>query len=420
MFSTTTSESVSARQTRRSQTQRLSTLTHARETPIASSSKLPKDSPSVKQTSPSDLQASISTNLNDSKASKVPKRVLGKGKQKESVSDGEAPSGVIVAAGPRRKRRKLFDDENGSTNGHLSLHLSGQPSPSNSAIVAHSSDPPPLSSFPVKKTRDKHRGAKGESTKFYHYTPESSTPLRTTITIPPRSPAKPPEIPNRPSVGGKTVAGKTIAGYNSNVVAIPTPLQSKPSIKRIKLLVREPPPLISRPDQRPPPPRFGKSLPAFLTSYKWIDDREYDPASLEKAAVKEARIRNKIASLRQDGRLTLDAEAALALRGMVDRDARSVSAAYKERERPTDVWSSVVQSVIHHKHSKAWTGKQICAYIATKIRSYWDNEASKEGKAKAAEEKRLRALAKSTLKLVNSEWKKAVYVGVLHYFKRCC
>ena len=36
-----------------------------------------------------------------------------------------------------------------------------------------------------------------------------------------------------------------------------------------------------------------------------------------------------------------------------------------------------------------------------------------EDKARVGEEKRLRALAKMTLKLVRDEWKKAVYVSLM-------
>ena len=58
-------------------------------------------------------------------------------------------------------------------------------------------------------------------------------------------------------------------------------------------------------------------------------------------------------------------------------------------------------------------GRQIAAQIASKVQAYFDGLETKKLKAKEVEERRLRNLAKSTMKLVISEWKKAVYVSFL-------
>jgi hypothetical protein len=55
-------------------------------------------------------------------------------------------------------------------------------------------------------------------------------------------------------------------------------------------------------------------------------------------------------------------------------------------------------------------GKHVAGQIATKVQGYWDGYAAKKDRAKVMEEKRLRALAKSTVKMVITEWKKAVFV----------
>jgi helicase SWR1 len=44
------------------------------------------------------------------------------------------------------------------------------------------------------------------------------------------------------------------------------------------------------------------------------------------------------------------------------------------------------------------------------VQGYWDGHALREDKAKAQEERRLKALAKATIKMVTREWKKAVFV----------
>lgn len=65
------------------------------------------------------------------------------------------------------------------------------------------------------------------------------------------------------------------------------------------------------------------------------------------------------------------------------------------------------------------SGVEIASQISTAIRSYWDVQAVKREKAKAQEERRLRALAKATIKLVTAEWKKAVFVSFESVYFHC-
>lgn len=79
----------------------------------------------------------------------------------------------------------------------------------------------------------------------------------------------------------------------------------------------------------------------------------------------------------------------------------------------TDVWDAVLKAVVAKARSrpKKSLGRQTTSQIANKIQTYFDNLESKKIKAKEAEERRLRNLAKSTMKLVVGEWKKAIFVS---------
>ncbi|KAJ7188931.1 SNF2 family N-terminal domain-containing protein [Mycena filopes] len=54
-------------------------------------------------------------------------------------------------------------------------------------------------------------------------------------------------------------------------------------------------------------------------------------------------------------------------------------------------------------------GAVVAAQVAAKVQGYWDGEAAKVEKGRLVEEKRLRGVAKSVVRLVVGEWKKAVF-----------
>ncbi|KIJ66025.1 hypothetical protein HYDPIDRAFT_27228 [Hydnomerulius pinastri MD-312] len=77
---------------------------------------------------------------------------------------------------------------------------------------------------------------------------------------------------------------------------------------------------------------------------------------------------------------------------------------------PHDAWSHVVSAVVSRgKGAGHAKGRHVAAQIASRVQAYWDQSAVREDKAKAAEEKRVRALAKATVRIVVGEWKKAVF-----------
>ncbi|KAF5355172.1 hypothetical protein D9756_005695 [Leucocoprinus leucothites] len=189
---------------------------------------------------------------------------------------------------------------------------------------------------------------------------------------------------------------------------IPAPPPVSPSpfskIKRVKLVVRRPPPSYSHHRQRPLPPKHGSSLTKFLGSYKTLGDEEMNEEKTTKRALAEARIRKQEAEFRRQGRFIPGTDV------LFGSDPGTLP--YDPPKRTTtDTWDDIVKIVTARraKAPKKPIGQQIAGQIASKIQVYWDAQETKKDKARAQEEKRLRALAKATMKMVITEWKKAVY-----------
>ena len=63
------------------------------------------------------------------------------------------------------------------------------------------------------------------------------------------------------------------------------------------------------------------------------------------------------------------------------------------------------------------TGMQIAANVAKMVKVYWEQQAVKQDRARVQEEKKLRALAKSMMKLVTAQWRQAVFVRFSYLFQ---
>jgi len=132
---------------------------------------------------------------------------------------------------------------------------------------------------------------------------------------------------------------------------------------------------------------------------------------LERESQAEAEIREKVVKFKDEGRFIPGTQA---LFGTMPHEAP-----YTSPSRTTkDIWDAVVETVVVRARMmpKKPIGKQVAAQIASKVHAYFDGLETKKLKAKEVEERRLRNLAKSTMKLVTSEWKKAVYVSCLSLF----
>lgn len=177
--------------------------------------------------------------------------------------------------------------------------------------------------------------------------------------------------------------------------------QPKLKLKRIKLIVRRPPPLISHPAQRPPQPKSGSSLHVFLSS----TSERVDEAALEHQIHKEATLWERAYKLRQEGRFLPSSE-----KVTTESLAELRASSFTPPRTFKDMWDHVVESVTTYgRVRKTAIGQQIASQIAIKIRAYWDAQEAKKEKAKAITEKQLRVLARDTIRMVISEWKKAVF-----------
>ncbi|CCM02977.1 uncharacterized protein FIBRA_05092 [Fibroporia radiculosa] len=181
----------------------------------------------------------------------------------------------------------------------------------------------------------------------------------------------------------------------------------KSALKRIKLIVRAPEPVYTNPRQKPPPPRHGQSLTSLLSSYTILSDQDVDEAGIKQLVKKDAALWDRVDTLRRQGRFfpgrIYAGEDMLLVSGNHDASAGQPS---------RDVWAHVVDAVKARAQHRSINGRQVAAQVASRVRAYWDTRALKEDKVKLQEEKRLRALAKATVRMVVAEWKKAVHASI--------
>ena len=186
-----------------------------------------------------------------------------------------------------------------------------------------------------------------------------------------------------------------------------------PPIRRIKLIVRAPEPVFTNPKQKPAPPIFNKSVTSALASFTRIEDEDANEDVLEKEAFGRAVFLERVHAIRQQGRMLLSSEDA----------SRAVQTRPTiQRTLGADPWDHILDAVrARYRGQRETSGPEIAATIAAKVRTYWDLQSAKEGRVRLQQEKQLRALAKTTLKLVTTEWKKAVFVS--HFLgtqQSCC
>ncbi|KAG6830430.1 hypothetical protein H0H92_000733 [Tricholoma furcatifolium] len=196
------------------------------------------------------------------------------------------------------------------------------------------------------------------------------------------------------------------SSLSAPVIPVTSALPPKYLIKRVKLLVRRPPPNITNPRQRPPPTKYNSSVSTFLESYFTFNDEDADETTLTSHVKADAALLERAERFRQSGRLlpkfddTID----------VDNEG-GMDSSFSTVRKSNDHWDHVVETVCHV--STLWrkrsTGQQIAGQWAKAVRSYWDGQDQMKEKLKVQEERRLRALAKATIRMVTDEWKKAVF-----------
>ncbi|KAJ4471281.1 SNF2 family N-terminal domain-containing protein [Lentinula edodes] len=176
---------------------------------------------------------------------------------------------------------------------------------------------------------------------------------------------------------------------------------SLPPVKRIKLIVRRPAPLVSSPLQRPLPPKYNYSLSDFLSSYTTDGSEEVPSDTLVERARTRTNLLERIRKLREEGRL-LDDLSVLEL---------PPAEAANKQQKSSDIWCHCIVDAAAYLESKSDEPSEveIAEQIAKVIQNYWDVKTVKQEKMKAQEEKRIRALVKATIKLVVADWKKALF-----------
>lgn len=153
-----------------------------------------------------------------------------------------------------------------------------------------------------------------------------------------------------------------------------------------------------------------------------LDEQEQTLETLEKLAQQEAALREKIDRLNKQGRFVpfMYGESFKGLatgKAIAPVLAITANPNVRDPRRSKDVWEHIVETVVQRgRHGGAGggllvRGRQVAAQVANRIQVYWDQSAVREDKARVQEEKRLRALAKATVKMVVTEWKKAVFVS---------
>ncbi|KAG2153253.1 SNF2 family N-terminal domain-containing protein [Suillus clintonianus] len=213
-----------------------------------------------------------------------------------------------------------------------------------------------------------------------------------------------PEVVETPDVlGHKSTLPNDILSEPSQISARHEPPRPQLNIRRVKLIVRPPPPLYSNPRQQAPRPHFRSSLSKFLDSYISINDSDLREDDLNLMAQKKATLLDKMESFRQQGRLIVDNAT------FNEMSKTRGGASFQEPKQDRDAWDAVLEVITQRSRREQVKGRAITAQISSRIKAYWDQRAQREDKAKIHEERRLRALAKATIKMVTSEWKKAVF-----------
>lgn len=226
---------------------------------------------------------------------------------------------------------------------------------------------------------------------------------RKTVHTPSEDEMKSSQLPPPENLSSGLRGGRTRLSQRTAEVPEPQPIEGpKPFLRKIKLIVRKPPPAFSHPQQKPPPPSFNGSIPDFLSSYISLHrGKDVDIPTLEALAKRNAAIYSKRDRLRKEGRLFIGFDPGSSTKGGEEGPSRK-----------DDVWDSIVGAVASRDRVQDIQQRQlVIGQIVTGLKAYWGVQALKEDKIRALEEKRLRGLAKETIKLVVNEWKRAVLVS---------
>ncbi|KAH6910316.1 helicase SWR1 [Coprinopsis sp. MPI-PUGE-AT-0042] len=235
----------------------------------------------------------------------------------------------------------------------------------------------------------------------------------------------PGEVSNAPTSSsrkGRFQKGKKKARKEAPPVSHPPSPQVEPStdislppthVKRVTLTIRKPPPTYTNFLQIPPPPFYNGSLTQMLKAFKTTGGKEVNGQTYRKKLQSETALRNKEYAFRLEGRFIPGTDVLFGTKLDIDTP---LPTPYEPPSRTTtDHWDTVVEAVIATAKSKPSRskkgsfGQQVAKQVASCVQGYWAAQNARNAKSKLQEEKRLRTLAKSTIKEVVAAWKQAVF-----------
>jgi helicase SWR1 len=171
-------------------------------------------------------------------------------------------------------------------------------------------------------------------------------------------------------------------------------------IKRVKLIVRPPPPLVSNPEQRPGRLLYNGRLNTLLKSFVILSEDVLTPQDVQRMVQEEASVREKGRDMR--------------LRGLLRPSFLSEQddgEDFPYSTTPHDTWAAVVASVIeqYSTRSTALSSEKACQNVAGLVFAHSQENENEALAQERAEERRLVRLAKTVANLVIAEWRKAVF-----------
>ncbi|EJD41611.1 hypothetical protein AURDEDRAFT_186421 [Auricularia subglabra TFB-10046 SS5] len=178
----------------------------------------------------------------------------------------------------------------------------------------------------------------------------------------------------------------------------PTPESPFKHIKRVRLIQRIP---YSHPAQVPPLPKHGRSLRALSESYIDLGDDGPPPGqTLEQWERDEIALRRKIDDFRRAGRLPPDMRG----RALDAPDDPDVGGPWRAVVEEVEARGGV--SMLRHRLADAQAGAN---RVAKLIAAHFAKLLGTDDQRRRLEERRLRKLAKDTIRDVTNEWRKAVF-----------
>ncbi|PWN53983.1 hypothetical protein IE53DRAFT_64531 [Violaceomyces palustris] len=172
-------------------------------------------------------------------------------------------------------------------------------------------------------------------------------------------------------------------------------------LKRIRTQPARPPPLRVTAPEQAPRIQFNSSLSNFWSSFFLLGDEDMTAERLSQLEQSELDLYLRIDARRKDGTLPTEGTSTLA------------RVPPKEPPRKKDHRAHMLEAVVstsQYIRSSSRARIQMARKVSRMVQSYWEKKLGTSERERKAEEKRLRALAKWTVREVSKQWKLAVNV----------